>query len=132
MLYVDLFFFLFFFSPFNRPPRPPMPSTQPPLVTTDIVSSSQPEEPPSPDTSSAVPDSSQSGTNPALLIDRLFWRTIKHEIITLFIFLTVPEEPTSEDIINDSEAGTSTEEPNAAELRRRRLQKLETGTSESQ
>ncbi|XP_073514677.1 E3 ubiquitin-protein ligase synoviolin isoform X3 [Phyllobates terribilis] len=85
------------------PPRPPIPSTQSPVVSTDIVSSSQSEEAPTSDAPSDVPEASQS----ALV------------------------ESTSEEIINDSEAGTSTEEPDTAELRRRRLQKLETGTSES-
>ncbi|KAG8564083.1 hypothetical protein GDO81_016319 [Engystomops pustulosus] len=85
------------------PPRPPVPSTQTEVVTTDLVSSTQPEETPTPDLPSDVPNSSQ----PA------------------------PEESVIEEIVNDSEAGTSTEEPDAAELRRRRLQKLETGASDS-
>ncbi|XP_073410608.1 E3 ubiquitin-protein ligase synoviolin isoform X2 [Dendrobates tinctorius] len=85
------------------PPRPPMPSPQSPVVSSDIVSSSQSEETPTSEAPSDVPEASQS----------------------------VQVESTSEEITNDSEAGTSTEEPDTAELRRRRLQKLETGTSES-
>ncbi|XP_075043851.1 E3 ubiquitin-protein ligase synoviolin [Mixophyes fleayi] len=88
------------------PPRPSIPSTQSPLVTTEDASPNPPEEAPTPDSSSAADDAGSSLQSAA-------------------------PTSTSEEMVNGAEGGTSSEEPNAAELRRRRLQKLETGSSES-
>ncbi|XP_073460955.1 E3 ubiquitin-protein ligase synoviolin isoform X1 [Aquarana catesbeiana] len=87
------------------PPRPPVPSTQSPPAPTDTPSSSHTEETPS-DAPSEVTNVGPS-----------------HE--------TVTPESASEEITNGAEGGLSIEEPDAAELRRRRLQKLETGSPES-
>ncbi|XP_063800914.1 E3 ubiquitin-protein ligase synoviolin [Pseudophryne corroboree] len=87
------------------PHRPSIPTTQSPLVTTDAPSPSQPEESHTSDTSSAAADAGSSLQSDSPI-------------------------PTNEEIVNGAEGGSS-EEPNAEELRRRRLQKLETGSSEA-
>ncbi|XP_068117525.1 E3 ubiquitin-protein ligase synoviolin [Hyperolius riggenbachi] len=91
------------------PPRPPVSSTPPaqsPPTSTDAASFSHMEEPSASDTVSSVTDIGPS-----------------HQ--------TASPESESEEMPNGAEGGLSTEEPDAAELRRRRLQKLETGTSDS-
>ncbi|XP_018409834.1 PREDICTED: E3 ubiquitin-protein ligase synoviolin [Nanorana parkeri] len=87
------------------PPRPPVPSTQSPPVPTDTASSNLTEETPS-DVPSEV-------TNVGPFQD------------------TDTPESVSEEITNGAEGGSTIEEPDAAELRRRRLQKLGTGSPES-
>lgn len=87
------------------PPRPTVSSTQPPTAPTETASSSQSEETPT--------DAPTDVTNVVASPE------------------TVTPESASEELTNGAEGGLSTEEPDAAELRRRRLQKLETGSPES-
>ncbi|KAM9302457.1 E3 ubiquitin-protein ligase synoviolin [Gastrophryne carolinensis] len=90
------------------PPRPPVPSTQPPPPSADPASSSPSEGSPASDVTSLVTD-----VGPSLQT-------------------ASSEHASGDEITIGAEGGSPTEEPDAAELRRRRLQKLQTDISDSQ
>ncbi|CAH2325212.1 E3 ubiquitin- ligase synoviolin [Pelobates cultripes] len=90
------------------PPRTTSPPVQTPSTSSDAASPDSTETAQSPETTSTTADPGPSSSSQR-----------------------VSPEPENDETFSPAEAGSSTEEPDTAEIRRRRLQKLETGLNES-